>query len=139
MPTSGVINGTSLRVYIGGNVVAYATSSNIDMSTELRETIHKDNPGSGFREVAPGQKSATIGVEAFLNEDGANNAWGDLFAAWTGRTEIEWVYSTEASGDTRLSGNGYITSLSSTAPVEENSTVSLTIEVNGAITKVTIT
>lgn len=137
--TTDVINGTDFRLYISGNAVAYATSCSLSASTEIRETIHKDNPGSGDREIQLGQKSASITCEAFMNEDGTNNATFDLFDLWKARTQIAWVMSTEASGDSRLSGNGYITSFESTGPVEENATASITIEVDGSINKVTIT
>lgn len=139
MPTTGVINGTLLRLYIGGSAVAYATSCTLSMNTELRETIHKDNPGSGNREIETGQKSGSISFDALYSSDGAANAPDDLFTTWDNRTSISWIISTEVAGDVKYTGSGYITSLELNAPVEENSTISGTIEIDGSITKATIT
>jgi len=136
--TTGVINGTDFRLYLAANVIAYATSCTLSGSTEIRETIHKDNPGSGDREIQLGQKSATITCEAFLNTDGINNSSVDLFDLWQNRTSVTWLLSTETAGDTSFTGSGYITSIEKTAGVEENGTVSLTIEVDGSITTAVI-
>jgi hypothetical protein len=137
--TTGVINGTLLRLYIGGNAVAYATSSTLDLTTALRETIHKDNPGSGDREVEPGQKSGTCSFEALYSEDGDNNDFAELFDAWKDRTKLTCMISTEVAGDTKYTFEAYLTSLSSTGPVEENATFSGTLEITGSITKAAIT
>lgn len=137
--TAGVVNGTNLRLYVGGNVVAYAVTCSLSMSRNLLETIHKDNPGSGWREVAMGQASATLTTDGLFNEDGANNAPADLFALFAAKTQTAWYFSDETVGDTRYYGNGYISALDYSATVEENSTYSVTIEVDGQIQKVVLT
>lgn len=137
--TAGVINGTNLRLYIGGNVVAYAVTCALSMSRALRETVHKDNPGAGWREIEMGQASATLTTDGLFNEDGTNNAPADLFDSFLNKTQVAWLFSNENAGDTRYSGNGYISSLEFSATVEENSTYAVTVEVDGAVASATIT
>lgn len=137
--TAGVINGTDLRIFIGGNAIAYATNCTFDSSVEIRQTIHKDNPGSGWAEGEPGAKSATLSTDVLMNEDGANNDPYDLFAILSAGTQVAWYFSTETAGNRRLYGNGYITSFSIASPVEENASYSVTITVDGQPSVVTLT
>jgi len=137
--TAGAINGTNLRLYIGGNPVAYAVTCSLSMTRNFLETIHKDNPGSGWAESTPGSASATLTTDGLFNEDGANNAPADLFAAFSAKTQVAWMFSNENAGDTRYYGNGYISNLEYSATVEENSTYSVTINVTGQVQSVTIT
>lgn len=139
MATAGVVNGTALRAYSGGNVVAYATSCTLDLTRETRETIHKDNPGGGWAEAEVAGKSGTLTVEALFNEDGANNSPDVLFAALDNGTLLTMLVSTEVAGDTRYTFQAYCTGWSLNAAVEENATFSATFNITGAVTKATIT
>lgn len=138
MATSGVINGTDFRIWISGEAVGYSTACTLSMSAELLETIHKDNPGAGWRTFKIGQKSATITVDAFYNTD-ANTAYSDrkdpddLGTLFINETAFEWQFRA-ASGDDMYSGSGYVTEMSISSNVEESATYSITVEVDGAIT-----
>ena len=137
MATSGVLNGTDFRIWVSGEAIGYSTSCSLSMSAELRETIHKDSPGSGWRTFSIGQKSATITVDAFYNTD-ANSVYSarkdpdDVAALFINETPFQWQFRA-ASGDDMYSGSGYVTEMSIDSPVEDNATYSLTIEVNGAV------
>jgi len=137
MATSGVLNGTDFRIWVSGEAIGYSTSCSLSMSAELRETIHKDNPGSGWRTFSIGQKSATITVDAFYNTD-ANSVYSarkdpdDVAALFINETPFQWQFRA-ASGDDMYSGSGYVTEMSIDSPVEDNATYSLAIEVNGAV------
>ena len=137
MATSGVINGTDFRIWVSGEAIGYSTSCSLSMSAELRETIHKDNPGQGWRTFTIGQKSATITVDAFYNTD-ANTAFSDrkdpddIATLFINETAFEWQFRA-ASGDDMYSGSGYITDMNIDSPVEDNATYSFTIEVDGAV------
>ena len=137
MATSGVLNGTDFRIWVSGEAIGYSTSCSLSMSAELRETIHKDNPGSGWRTFKIGQKQATITVDAFYNTD-ANSAYSnrkdpdDIATLFINETQFEWQFRA-ASGDDMYSGSGYITEMSIESPVEDSATYSLTIEVDGAV------
>lgn len=139
MASTGVINGTDLRIYIGGEAVGYATSCTLDMSADTRDTIHKDSPGTGWAQSAIGTKSGSVSFDGFINEDSASAKVSDLFTYFDDETLIGCAFKTATSGDTRYDFSGYITSLSQTGPVEENSTFSGSITISGAITKTTVT
>lgn len=134
MATTGVINGTLLRAYNGANAIAKATNCTLSISRETRETVHKDNPGSGWREVEVGRKTGTLTVEALYGEDGTNNNPDDLFTALDDGTSLTMKVSTEVTGDSLYSFSAYCTSYEINAPVEENSSYSCTFEIDGAVT-----
>lgn len=139
MATAGVVNGTALRAYIDGNVVAYATSCTLNLSRETRETIHKDNPGGGWAQSEVAGKSGTLTVAALFNEDGANNSPDILFTALDEGTKLTMMVSTEETGDTRYMFEAYCTEWSLAAAVEENATNDNTFTITGAVTKQTVT
>lgn len=139
MATTGIFNGTNLRIFVGGTAVGYSTTCTLDMNIDLRETLTKDSPGSGWRTISPGQKSGTLTGDALYSEDTANVSPIDLFGYFTNKTSITWSFTTDAAGDTGFTGSGYITALNMNAPVEDNVSFSFTIEVDGAITTVTET
>ena len=144
MATTGIVNGTNLRIYLnlgsGLVAVAYATSCSIDMSRELRESVTKDSTGggqTGWRTVRAGQKSATISGEGLVSMEADSNTnhkpITDLFSAYSNATAITWRVTTDTSGDDFLSGSGLMTNLSLNMGAEEDSTYSYTIEVNGTV------
>jgi len=142
MPTTGVINGTLLRVTLGGDKTIYATSSTLSMSMETRETINKDNTGS-WASAEAGTKSATLTFEGQYSQDDTVDAEArvdgpGIFTLFDAGTAVSWKMTTGVTGDDEYSGTGLITSFEVSAPVEENSTYSGTITVTGAITKATI-
>lgn len=144
MATTGIVNGTNLRIYLdtgaGLVAVAYATSCSIDMSRELRESVTKDSTGggqTGWRTVRSGQKSATIsgeGLVAMAADTSTNhNPIVDLFGAFSNATALSWRVTTDVTGDDFLSGAGIMTNLSLNMGAEEDSTYSYTVEVNGTV------
>jgi predicted secreted protein len=139
MATSGVINGTDLRIYVGGTPIGYATSCTLDLSAETRDTIHKDATGNGWAESAVGQLSGSVSFEGFVNEDSSNVKPDALFTYFKDKTLVGCAFKTATSGDTRYDFSGYVTSLSQTGPVEENSTFSGSITISGAVTTTTVT
>lgn len=139
---AGVINGTSIRVFDGTTEVAYATSCTLDESAEERETLSKDSVNS-YREFEVGQLSGSISFEALLSEDETVNSnnrtnYYLLRAKYAAKTAISWKLTSNTTGDVEYSGTGYITSISQTNAVEENSTFSCTIGINGAPTVGTV-
>lgn len=141
MATSGIINGTLLRIYKDGTAIAYATSCTLTINRDLREILTKDSPGNGWREVNVGRKTATLTTEGLYSGPGdgtANEQPGDLFDDLDNGTPLVLKFSTEVSGDEFYQASGYCTSLEMTGPVEDNSTYSATFEVHGQVTKSTV-
>ena len=137
--TTGVINGTLMRLYKDGTAIGRATTCTLDVSREQRETIHKDNPGSGWRELEMGQKSGTLTTEVLYGLDSANVNPGTLFDALDNGTLMLFKFTTNVSGDDYYQGSAYCTNYSISAVVEENTSYSSTFEITGAITRSTET
>jgi len=137
--TTGVISGTDLRLYIGGSAVAYATDCTLSIEREFIETIHKDNPGDGWREGQVQQKSGTMTVSALYNHDGANNTPGTLFTALDDGTSLTGRLTTDAADDTYYEFSCFCTSFNVNAAVNENAAFDCEFTISGAVTKGTAT
>jgi len=148
MATSGIYDGTDLRLYVNSGTgskvaVGYATTCTIDLSAETVNITHKDNEGDGvWAESKPKTLSGTISFEAYWSQTtiGTSTAlYTTLFGYFSNRTKIAWVVKTATSGDKQLAGFGYITALSGTATDKEEATFTGTITINGQVTETTIT
>jgi predicted secreted protein len=137
--TSGVVNGTNLRIYLEGTPIGYATSCQLTMNREMREILTKDSPGSGWGEKKPGQKSASLTTECFYSDSTTNVAPDTLFGYFDAGTALAWTFTTTVTGDTFYTGSAYISSIDYNSPVEDNVSFTVTFDVNGAITSGTET
>lgn len=128
-------NGHNLRIYIGGSAVAKATTCQMNLSTDMIETAHKDTAGtgSGFKESQPGQKSGTMSTTALYAE--ADNDIDTIFDAWSSGTAQTLKFSDEVSTNRYWTATGYITSISKNAPDNEIVTYTVTWDLSGAITR----
>lgn len=133
--TNGIINGSLMRLYKDGTAIGAATSCNMTVGREIRETIHKDNPNGGWREVETGRKQATLTTEALYSLDTANVAPGTLFDALDNGTLMLFKFTTDVSGDDYYQGSAYCTQFDVNAVSEENTTYSCTFEITGAVTR----
>lgn len=138
MPSTGIIKGENLRLYLGGNTVAYATECTLDLTAAEIEVVHKDNAGASWRNVQLGQKSGTVSVSALYSEDGANNTHDVLFNALANGTQLTAKISTEVTGDYYYSMTLVCTSYSVNATVNENSSFTASFAIDGAPTLETV-
>ena len=139
MPTTGIVNGSLLRLYVGDVAVAYSTSDTLDLTRAMREIAHKDNT-SAWVEVAPGQKSATFSTEllfADVSDTSANVKFNALFDSWNNGSAIVCTYTTDVLDDSIYTFTAYIESLSLNSANQENVTASASLRINGAVTKIT--
>ena len=132
-----VINGTDLRLYADGKVIGAATSCTLNLAKESSQTVHKDNVG-GYATYSQGTKSATISFEGFTSDLDTRNTVAvhtarSLFDLYNADTVFAWKFTTDEVGGTEYSGSAFVGDLAIAAPVEENSTVSGTFTVNGAV------
>lgn len=134
MATTGIVNGTKLKISIGGTAVAYTTSATVDVAMATRDASSKDS--NGWRDLKEGQLSGTISGD-FLHAFDASYGYEDLFAALTARTAVTIKYATTDAADKAIEGSGYLTSLSQSSPMEDTVSGSFTIEFTGAITYTT--
>lgn len=136
------MNGTLMRVTLGGDEVIHPTNCTMSLSMETRETISKDNTGS-WADAAAGTKSGTISFEGLYSQDDTISAdarvdSGGVFALFSAGTAVTWELTTGVTGDEKYSGTGLLTSFEAGFPVEENATYSGTITITGEVTKATI-
>ena len=131
MPSTSVMNGSLMGVYIGSTLIAHSTEGSISLSMDTRDISSKDSAGA--RALLEGMKSGSISVSALYSEDGAYGA-DELYTAMAARTPLAVKFSTEVSGDHFWSASSYLTSLEVSASTEDNMTFSATFELTGAIT-----
>lgn len=136
MASTGVSNGRFAQVFIDGVAIAHATSHNFAPSRDMRDTTSKDS--QGWRNVAPGLRSWTMGGEFLFAED-ATTGYDTMFAKWKDGTRVLVKFSTNISGDKYYQGYAYIGELPKEAPNEDNVTFSLTLEGDGPVEEVTLT
>jgi hypothetical protein len=139
MPTTGIINGSLLRLYVGDVALAYSTSDTLDLTRAMREIAHKDNT-SAWVEVAPGQKSATFSTEllfADVGDTSANIKFDTLFNSWSNGTPVVCTYTTDVLGDSIYTFTAFIESLSLNSANQENVTASASLRINGEVLKLT--
>ena len=140
MPTTGIINGTLMRLYKDSTAIGYATSCQMNISSAMREILTKDSASGGWREVKKGQLSGTLSTEALYAGPGdasTNYLFDDLFADLIAGTELTIKFTTDVVGDNVYTMKAICTSLDLNAGVEENVSYSASFEVTGAIVKTT--
>jgi predicted secreted protein len=133
MATTGVVNGTDLRVYKGGTVIGRATTCNFNVSADMREILDKDNVG-GFRQYTPGAMSGTMSTDGFVAFDSPNETVGEMFTAMKNKTLMVCRFTTDEAGDTYWEASAYISSFGLSAAVEDNSTYSVEFQLTGEVT-----
>ena len=142
MATAGILNGTSLLLYVDVSgtktPIAYATSGSLSVNMDTRETTNKES--GGWRSLLESTRSWTMEAEGFHAMDATNFDFQDLFAKIETRTAVDLQFSigaTPATGDTYYSGSAYITSISLDSPLEDSVTFSCSFEGTGVLADTT--
>jgi len=129
-----IFNGTDYVLAIGGTTLPDQTETSISLSMETRDVTTKST--SGFRALAEGLRSGSISVRGLV--DDTTDAVTTLMTSYTARTTVSVVIGVDGTAtgedDHNFSGTGYVTSIETSAGVEDNVTYSATIELTGAIT-----
>lgn len=141
MATTGVMNGTKLRLYIdvaaGSTYVVMGTSMDctINFSHSARETTNQGS--AGWADFLEGKRSATIDFNNLFAEDSAVN-FDDFLGVLldnTLRGKITFKLATATTGDSTITGTAYLTSLSKSGGGPENNvTMSGSLQVTGVVT-----
>lgn len=145
MATTGVVNGTKLRLYID----VAATTTYIVMGTSLDVTLNASHSpreitnqdSGGYAEFLEGKRSFTIDFNNLNAESSAANFedYYGSFADTTLRAKVTFKIATATSGDVTYTGTGWLTSLTlASGGVEGNSTFNGSIQVTGSLTKGTV-
>tara|TARA_R100000781_G_scaffold115006_1_gene88392 strand:- start:970 stop:1404 length:435 start_codon:yes stop_codon:yes gene_type:complete len=137
---AGILNGTEIKIYAAGTLVAYATSGTINVNQSPRETTNKDSLGR--KEVKEGLTDWTVDLEgmyAWVDDGGSavSNA-DDLINSYIlTRASMTITFGTTdtETGDTKYTGTVYMTSASLSAPTEESATFSSSFQGTGQLTQ----
>jgi TP901-1 family phage major tail protein len=131
-----VANGTALLVTIGGTAVSCQTDDTaLNLTRDMIETTCKDATGSA-KTYIPGEKDATIDVNAAYIVDDADG-FTSVFSNFDNGTEITWVWGSTAAGEKSYTGSGYVSDLSASGPQNDRATFSFTIQVTGEVSEQT--
>lgn len=136
MATAGKLNGTLYKITVGATEIDNLTDNSVSFSVDTRDVTTKDS--SGNRELLPTILSATYSGEAIVALDATYGA-EELYDALVAKSAVTIEFTTNVSGDVQWSQSGYFTSVEIGAPMEDNVSVSFTIEGTGAITKANVT
>jgi hypothetical protein len=99
----------------------------------MRNILTKDSPSSGWVSNKPGQKSATLTVEALYSETSDNVQPDVLFDALDNGTVLALTLTENTAGYNFYSFSAYCTSWEVNTPVEDNTSVSATFTISGAV------
>ena len=145
----GVMNASKLILYAGTSLatatpIGFATDVSISISAETRDVTNKFS--QGWRYLAEGLRSFSVSGSHLFAEN-ATNGEAELYAAIDNRTPLFFKVTVqndnasstaEVNGNTRYTGQMWITSLEKTGGVEDNVTFSFTGEGSGELTRETI-
>lgn len=105
MATTGLVNATDINIYIGAVKIANAENGTVKISREMRDCFTKDS--GGWDDARPGKgKWEMSGTSKFAFDAGYGMA--DLLVAQISGTALAISFSTNVTGDFRLSGTCYV-------------------------------
>lgn len=136
MAIAGIVNGTRLKVYIGGVAVLGSTSCQVNYNQSTRDATTKESGGSS--ESLEGMTDWDISVEGLFSFD---SAYGqvDLLDLAIARTPFQVRFSSNESGEEYYQGNAYVESASITGGLEESAGYSCKFKGTGVLNKLTKT
>lgn len=131
-----VIDGALLRVYVNGTAVAFATSSTINLTTEVDQIAPTSVSDAAFNVIKPRRKTGNIATNALYGSS-ASYDFGDLYDAWNNGTAVTVAYKSAGSSEWIVSSSAYVTSISSSAAVQQDASLRCTFQFSGATTVTT--
>lgn len=133
-----VLNGSLGMISVDGTVIMNCTSVDISQEMSTRDVTTKTSGGN--RELLEGMMSWSGSASGFFESEDADGHKA-LLTALQARTAVALIYTeydatgtTPASGNTKYTGNIFITSLSRTDGLEDNATWEVSFEGTGALT-----
>lgn len=137
MASTGVIDGSIIVFKNGGNTVAYGTNFEISESVATRNITTKDT-SNGVSEYAAQRIDSTISIEGLVAYD-ATEGYEELRSDLVGLASVSATWGTFVTGDPEYSASVIVTSLSKSAPLDDNATYSAEFQITGAVTVGTTT
>ena len=143
MASTGITNGTLIAIYkdVAGTLtkIANASSNDFSITKDMIETTNKDSAGA--KEYIAGEYGYTMSIEGMFEEDasvGALISWKEILTDLIAGTSVTIVMTSNVSGDIKLSGSAFFSDLNLTAPKNDVTTFTASIQGTGALTVGTI-
>jgi len=142
MATANVVNGTLIAIYkdVSGTLtkIANATSNDFDITKDMIDVTNKDS--AGWKEFIVGEGGWTMNIDGMFEEDGGVSAisWKDIYTDLAAGTAITAVMTSNVSGDIKLSGSAFFSNLTLSAPNNDVTTFTASLQGTGALTVGTI-
>lgn len=137
-------NGTDIKIYVGSTIgsakiVDGLTSNEASITRALRDVTNKSSNGWKAQEYGLGEGSFSVSA----NYDPDANAstfyrWEDFLAANVNKTKLTIHFTDNQSGHQIITATCLVADCPLTAPMEENSTFTVTLQWTGAPTITTI-
>lgn len=127
-----VIDGGEFRVKVSGVVIGYATSSTINLSTQLDKIAATGVSAAAWDNYTPGRRSATINTNALYGTS-TNKNFADLWNAWVNGNSVSIEFGSPGAGEWKFAGTAYIKSLSATGAVAQDSTARASFQFSGPV------
>lgn len=135
MATTGKFNGTLIRVDTEYNQLAEMTMHSLTVNGEMIDTTTKSS--LGWKDILPGLKDWSVEAEGNVLTGTSDRSNDDLIA-WIGtRKRLNIQFYTAIPGDKTYTGSGYVTNVSTSAPLEDVCSFSVSIQGDGPITETT--
>jgi predicted secreted protein len=119
------LNGNAVIIYIGANAIGGQTNVTINRNLDV---IDKSAKGDNDAIFLPGRRNSTLDLDAlFVANDTAMEALQTAVAAGSSVTVKYYQSSVLAA-----SASAYITSMSMNFPDQDNSTIAVSLQIDGA-------
>ena len=134
---SGYCNGSDVLLYVGGKAIGSCTTHTTTFSSETKERAVKPAATKGLTSGLWKNKgvvglSYSISAEGLVFYDETECGFKDLFAMWKAGKSVEVkCMEREESATPYLAGKCVITSLEETAPAQDDTTYSISLENDG--------
>lgn len=134
---SGYCNGSDVLLYVGGKAIGSCTTHTTTFNSETKERAVKPVATKGLSSGLWKNKgvvglSYSISAEGLVFYDETECGFKDLFAMWKAGKSVEVkCMEREESATPYLAGKCVITSLEETAPAQDDTTYSISLENDG--------
>lgn len=134
---SGYCNGSDVLLYVGDKAIGSCTTHTTTFSSETKERAVKPVSTKGLTSGLWKNKgvvglSYSISAEGLVFYDETECGFKDLFAMWKAGKSVEVkCMEREESATPYLAGKCVITSLEETAPAQDDTTYSISLENDG--------
>ena len=97
-----VVDGADLRVYIDGTVIAFATSSTINLNAEFDQLAPTAAGDASFNVIKPRRQNGTINTNALYGTS-SNKDFKDLFTAYSTQASVSIAFKYDSAGEWKYS------------------------------------